>query len=262
MTDSTPRPRDDAAQAAGRRVEMLASRALSMLARRKSRPRLKLSETFVTRLHGLSIDPNMGRSSRLLDVMREAQIGDDAIVDEYVPEVARRLGVDWVENRLSFAEVTMGAARLQAIVRDLHPAGDSGAGERVAIAVYAAPGENHTLGATVAAHQLRRLGVSVRLTLDGEDPMQPGNFDAVFVSVATTAALVQLAPFVENLRQTFGAPVVVGGPAVERAGDAKGVTRADHATTDCKEALRLCGLETPSPDPLADHRPPSGSARE
>ena len=244
MMDSVPQHRNDAPLSGGP-VEMLAGRALMLLARRRTAPRPRLSETFVTRLRETALDPDPGRRGRLVDVMREAHIADDTIVDHYIPEVARRLGVDWVENRLSFAEVTVGSARLQSIVRDLlaDPAPDFGGGPSVAVLV--APDETHTLGAAVIASQLRRQGAAVTLTLDGADPVADGSYDAVFVSVATSAALVTLPDFVKKLRVIYGgAPIVVGGAAIGRKGNAKDASGADHVATDISEAIRLCGLRT------------------
>ena len=44
------------------------------------------------------------------------------IAEDYVPLAARKLGEAWVDDTLSFSQVTIGAARLQEIVRVARPA--------------------------------------------------------------------------------------------------------------------------------------------
>lgn len=245
MMDPGPKPDEALRRTAGGPVEQLAGRALALLAKRRTVPRTKLSETFVTRFQEAVLAHDPGRRSRLIAVMREAHIADDAIVDHYVPEVARRIGVDWVENRLSFAEVTVASARLQAVVRELLTALDPGGPDDPAIAVFVPPGDTHTLGATVVASQLRRRGASVRLMLDPDDALPDGPYDAVFVSVAASVALANLPDFVKKLRAAYGGtPIVVGGAVLDRTADTKGRTGADFETSDCAEALALCGLRT------------------
>ena len=249
MEDGRPENRPDGVQSTARPVESLANRALSVLAARRGGRLSKPSETFLLRLRDAVLDEDHDRRLRILDLMRETQISDDAIHDHYIPEVARRIGADWVADRLSFAEVTIGAARLQSLLRELSPEDPGADSDAPGIAVMTPPGEDHTLGASVLAGQLRRAGADVRV-LAGETSAQllaglgGGRFDAVFISVATGQALANLHKFVNAVRSVAGpdTSIVIGGPAVEREQNARKRTGADFASSDATDALKLCGL--------------------
>ena len=51
--------------------------------------------------------------------MVAAGVSTADVAEDYVAQAARRLGEAWVDDTLSFSEVTIGAARLQEIVRSL-----------------------------------------------------------------------------------------------------------------------------------------------
>ena len=73
-----------------------------------------------------------------------------------------------MDDTLSFSQVTIGAARLQEIVRSLGHTDVSGSvtvplGHRILLVIP--PEEDHTLGAFVAANQFRRYGLWVHLAI-------------------------------------------------------------------------------------------------
>ena len=195
-------------------------------------------------------DPSLLRGA-LLD-LTHAGIPPEEVIDFYVPEAARRLGEQWCEDGLSFADVTIGVARLQRIVRDLSidPRNHVHAGRGTkSILVAVAEGEYHTLGAMILTEQFRRIGASVRL-LFGDDArdtqriVATGDFDAIFVSLAVPDRLGPVRELIDQVRQVLPkpTPIVVGGAIGNSGLDVKKLTGADYATTDPKEALRLCGL--------------------
>lgn len=179
------------------------------------------------------------------------------IADHYIPALARDMGELWCSDQLSFAEVTIGVARLQSILRDLGPdwAGDRFAQSGAAtILLVVAEGEFHTLGAMVMAGQLRRKGFSVSLSLglhtaDIEKKFRQTSFDAVFVSASRGEKLEKLRKIVEALRNALACvtPIVIGGTLLEIETDIAVLTGADVVTNDPDEALKLCGL-TISPE--------------
>ncbi len=187
--------------------------------------------------------------------MRAAGIPWEDFADLYIPEAARRLGALWCEDELGFADVTIGTARLQAMLRDTLPDPEA---RNVASAF--APGvlvavrrdDYHTLGAMVAAARLRRAGVSVRLSLGQPDAeivrlLARGAHDALFLSASCSRTLDSLRDLIEKVRTGAGrsVPVVVGGTILLSDGDVRARTGADFALTDPLEALRLCGLRVP-----------------
>lgn len=256
MTDVT----DRAARirgGAGAPVETLASRALDLLASKRLTAASLLSEHFLESLRASvrSID-GAGRKA-VVQEMLDARIRREDIFDFYIPEVARRLGADWCEDRVSFADVTIGVARLQGLLKEIGADWFQGAGleaDAPGLLVVVLADEFHTLGSMVLCGQLARCGISVKLALGQEEPdllrtVAAGQFDAIFLSAAQGERLARLKKLVEKIRgaSVRPTPVVIGGSVVTRVSDIETKTGADHATTDAREALRACGLRISVP---------------
>ncbi|SFO95166.1 cobalamin B12-binding domain-containing protein [Tranquillimonas alkanivorans] len=243
-------------EAPNRPVQSLASRALSVLAGRRActvAPLVHLLD--MLEAGALSREP--GAPGRALDRLRRAHVPLQDVAERYVPEVARRMGAKWCDDRMSFAEVSIGAARLQSLLRDIDRTltETEGHRDRPVAGVLVVADAHHTLGAMVLTGQLRRRGVSVRLSL-GQAPAEVAalartiRFDAVMVSASHTESLVFLNDMIDKIRKAMPSPVpvVVGGCAVSDSSGAKTTTGADHICNDPDQALRLCGLTGPTTD--------------
>jgi methylmalonyl-CoA mutase cobalamin-binding subunit len=216
--------------------------------------RSDLSEPLVSALLGAMLTDVDDRCDAVVEFMGRAQVGIDDIVSLYVPEVARRLGQDWHDNRRSFADVTIGTARLQSLLRELVGRADDGLWRDLdcpAVALIVLENEFHTLGAVVLSQQLRRLGVSVQLMLGQSEAemvqcIAQDRFDAILVSVARTECLASLNKLVEKLRRAalHPTPFVVGGAVVGDESEIRNLTGADHVAADASEALIKCGLKS------------------
>ena len=186
----------------------------------------------------------------------DAGIARDDIADLYIPELAREMGIDWCEDSLSFALVTIGVSRLQAMLRTLGPewVGDQSSNPAApAIMLIVGQDVHHTLGAMVLSGQLRRRGLSVRLMLgtpmsEIADRLAMSSYDAVFISSSTGETLESLRKIVNVIRGASKnpLPVVIGGTILETQTlyDVAALTNADYATNIPSEALELCGLTT------------------
>lgn len=236
----------DAESAAG--VNALARKALSVLAARRSSGRA-ISEDYLTKMREAVASPNPASRWQLIDAMEDAGVSRAEICDVYIPELARRMGEDWCADKMSFADVSIGAARLQAMLREIVPAPDDladGPGSNVVVLVLAS--EQHTLGAMVLTGQLRRIGVSVRLVMgrptpDIIDMVRGGDFDGILVSAAKTEDLNDTSTIIQALRavKSEDTPMIIGGPLLEVGEEeAKRLTGAEHATNDLMTALALC----------------------
>ena len=185
------------------------------------------------------------------------RLGDEEIVDCYIPAIACQLGSDWAENRRSFSEVTIGTARLIAAVRDLSRrwTADSVADWNAPAIVMVVPEtEQHRLGAMIAATRFRRLGVSVQMLLGRSDEeivaaVRNGAFDMISFSLATLERVEQTRRLIHMLRHIVSSvpPIVVGGAIGVRSEDLKMQLGADHVVSDPEEALRRCGVSVPKP---------------
>ena len=239
---------------AHREVFALAARALSVVAARKKARRLS-HDDWIDELCQAFIHPAEEPRHAAVSMLIANGVSSETIIDEYIPLTARRLGEGWVNDTLSFAQVSIGGARLQETVRALRrrsggvaatvPLGRA-AGRKILMAIPCR--EDHTLGAFVAASQFRRQGFSVHMAIGQEaeeigETAMASDFDLIGISGAGRRALAPIVKIVERIRQSCSPlpPIVVGGTVCNLELDVCAWTGADFATTSPKRALALCG---------------------
>ncbi|MFN3824400.1 MAG: B12-binding domain-containing protein [Pseudorhodobacter sp.] len=235
-------------------LKTIASWAMGQIAARRSRDDLPMRADLMRALVQASISPSTQAMTALASDLFRQKISAEDFADRYITAAAEEMGRAWAEDRMSFAEVTMGMARLQSLLRDLGnmwsadlSVGAGGAARSVLIVMPAF--EQHSLGALLLMGQLRRRGVSVALALgvpasDICRRVRASRFDAVLISVACVDRLADLAEFVTAARAGGCAlpPVVVGGGILNHPADVKAETGADAALKDVEQVLRFCSL--------------------
>ncbi len=181
-------------------------------------------------------------------------VGSEEIQQRYVPDVARYLGELWANDMASFVDVTVGTARLQELFRD---------NDDAAMARWARPGiplgrsvlmviprfEQHSLGAFVAADDMRRHGLWVQMAIY-LDPTElvalinESRFSMLGITLGAPENVERTAELVAFMRENSHAlpPIVIGGHAVEKVKDAASRCGADHAVRSVSEAIELCDL--------------------
>ena len=118
----------------------------------------------------------------LRDLVRQ-KVPAATVADLYIPALARRLGDDWLDDRVSFMEVTLASSRMQGMLRAIGAAWTADLADPAqqgALLLIVVRNEQHTLGAMVLLGQLRRMGVSVRLSVGPE----PSELRGVLTGVA------------------------------------------------------------------------------
>jgi len=210
----------------------------------------------VARLRKAALSCSKSSCLAICDRIVAQGVSHDEIVDRYIPAVARTLGEDWADDRITFASTSVGAAMLQWLLgaleyadlpSDLPPDGPG-------VLVLVPAGEHHTLGAVLLAQQLRRRGVWVRLSLQARAenlavPFRQGQPDATMISASPWTSVHALRALVAAARKatTSGAPVLLGGTIADAAlPDLTGRSGADHVATGVDEAVRLCSWDKPS----------------
>jgi methanogenic corrinoid protein MtbC1 len=136
---------------------------------------------------------------------------------------ARALGTLWEEDHCDFTDVTVGVGRLQQLLRELSPSFTAeidhlDIGRRILL--LPAPGEQHTLGASMVAEFFRRAGWDVvggvgGSGLDPKQALQNEWFDILGLSAGSQARVDWLRDCVAHARQVSlnrGLGVLVGGP--------------------------------------------------
>ncbi|MEO1238462.1 MAG: hypothetical protein AAFW64_02160 [Pseudomonadota bacterium] len=234
----------------GSAVASLASQALSVLASRRLATDARFAETMVQRLEHAVLDRNPDRRMSVLAELRAAGISDVQIAEELIPLVAARLGDAWCEDNMSFVDVTIGSARLQAMVRDLGAPDPDPLDRKVgSVAVIVPQDETHTLGALVLTNRLRRQNILVRLFVgtretDVLDVLARSRYDAVLMSVSHSEKLAQVERYLTRIRQVLPVqtPIIVGGSVVDRGILVEKHLTADYITSDVEAVLYKCGL--------------------
>lgn len=194
----------------------------------------------------------------LYNEMKRRGISAEEIIDIYFPAAISRIGTDWHEGDLDILQATLRMSRLQALLRELGRAwvSDSVGGPGGPRVLLALPGgEQHTLGAMVAANQMRRIGVSVCVCLVPnpsllEQKLLNNRFDAVFVSASNRSCLASCVELVKKIRRLplGDLPIVLGGGILKELQDDMDLkTLANHvgvdlATSDVTKALAVCGF--------------------
>lgn len=217
-----------------------------------------LDQDVLRKLKDAALDPMQEASkSAVAELLNEGVRGED-IADFYIPAVARDMGEKWCSDQMSFASVTIGASRLQGMLRELGPnwSGDKVLDPSAPTVLVAVPREvYHTLGALVLSGQLRRKGISVKLSLgeraDGiAQRLRQTRYSAVFISASQSESLERLRRIIDVIKTTVeGSPaVVIGGGILETqtTENVRALTGADFATSKTEEALRLCGIKAPT----------------
>lgn len=214
----------------------------------------KLLECYLNEMFEAVLSTDAGTLTDVVKVMRCAQIGTATIAERYVPSVARRLGEAWVADTLDFGHVTIGSARLQGLLwkleKDWAASGSHSANSPAAFLVGVPKGNQHTLGATILAGQLRRHGKSVNLDLE----LTPDRVIAHVLNQQLSGVLLSVAAgdslaFIEELVDTSHhhsriTPVIIGGSILNFEDTISARTSADLVTSCIDEVLGFCDNRT------------------
>lgn len=179
------------------------------------------------------------------------RISPTDIIDHCIPQVARMLGEDWVNDRLSFARVSVASVRLYALCKSSGQEWDNlrMGGDCRTLLLATIDREDHIIGPAVLADQLRRRGHSVRLQSNATGAslaqlVARDNFDGVLISVATRDGLETAAKAIRELRLSGSDTVIaLGGAVLNEDGIDKSKTGADVTTNDIDEALDAMSLD-------------------
>lgn len=231
----------------------LALQVVERLAARRTGGVEKLRSEVLERMLDTARAPAPGSVGRMVADFRRAKISSEQVVDHYIPATARALGKGWEDDTLSFAEVTIGVVWLQEMLHELQAewtADEVNPESTSAVLVILPPGEQHTLGAMVAAAEIRRKGVSVCIRIapglsDLSILLDHRRFDAVMVSIGSADRIEVCTKMVKTLKQiTKGAiNVAVGGAIFDSSKEALDAIGADLVTNDVAKVILEFGLD-------------------
>ncbi len=148
-------------------IRRLAEEVIQRLAARAPDPEPDSSELSEEKLNSLCTALIGEDDKTCLEMVRALQkehaLHSGAYFD-HLAAAARRLGEWWVDDKASFADVTIGAGRIYAILRALRPVLVEYSTVHIRRAVFATvPGEEHFLGVTMASDLFRSRGWDITL---------------------------------------------------------------------------------------------------
>jgi methanogenic corrinoid protein MtbC1 len=162
-------------------------------------------------------------ATRLIARLRAEGMDRDTVLVDLITPAARYLGLQWEDDRLDFAAVTVGLVLMHEAI---HPMGyeyrdgpqQAGAVHRVMLA--SAPGSQHVLGLAIVSEFFRKAGWQVVVEVSSTSEalcraVRNEWFDVVGLSVALDSQLPALTRLVRNLKAASRnplTPVLLGGP--------------------------------------------------
>ncbi|MBY5935459.1 cobalamin B12-binding domain-containing protein [Tateyamaria omphalii] len=183
----------------------------------------------------------------VLDEMRAYRLTNDALIDIYIPRTAEHLGELWMTSDLDFAAVTIGALRLQALLGEAAQSLSRNHADMTNVLnalVIVPESEQHFLGASVVAAQLRRLGCDVSVSINESqqqvvDRVGYDRPDMVLFSCARAVGLETIRGTVKKIRHNGDpTPVLALGGAFSGFTDGiKKQTGVDLVTNTAKDVV-------------------------
>lgn len=227
----------------------LAESAVSLLSRRQTMSTTGIRQFVLDHMIRAVCSPRGFDAGEMMDELRGHRLSVDAVIDLYVPTVARVLGEMWKRDEIDFATVTVGTLRLQSLLSAasfesldfIRPVDDA-----LSMLLVVPQGEDHSLGAFVLAAQLRRLGARVDLSFCESRSDLLSRFlcdppDIVLFSASCRATLASISRNVLDFSQVSAdlPPIVVGGCLSDSDDVAKDISGADLISRDAGEVIAL-----------------------
>jgi hypothetical protein len=178
-----------------------------------------ISEEEIERFAELSTGQDMaGLLGRLEGLLREGLPIQNVLLDVIAP-AAHLLGEQWLDDELSFSDVTVGLGMLQRLVAVIGQKVEAPVTKDGLVVLTAAPGEQHTLSIHVLAELLRSQGWAVHVEPMADEMallelLGRRSVCAVGFTVSNDALVRRLGPLLERIHALQpSAQVMLGGAA-------------------------------------------------
>ena len=190
-------------------------------------------------------------AAEYISKLRSSGVSLQTIYLDLLAPTARRLGVLWETDQMSFTMVTIAVARMHQVLLQFSPCFRATDSEDVdghnSAVIVPVPGEQHTFGLFMAVEFFRRGGWNVWSgTPDGPqsliDLVRNNHFDMIGFSVSSDRHLDQLAGYIRNIRaQSRNAKikVLLGGRIFAEQAQLHEEYGADAAAVDGEQGVRI-----------------------
>ncbi|MAT24485.1 MAG: hypothetical protein CMN29_05845 [Sandaracinus sp.] len=150
----------------------------------------------------LAVAQDMGEALGVVEAMCRDGLSLPDLLLGLVAPTARRLGEDWLEDRCSFSDVTVGLGTLQRIVAVLGQKSETPVSRAGMVVLAAAPGEQHVLSLHVLAEFARQAGWAVHV--------DPGMDEGELVDLVASEHVTAVGVTVSNRGLASGAQALLG----------------------------------------------------
>lgn len=203
-------------------------------------------EAAITELAQALVSKNEFAGEDFIRAVRAEGTTIEDVYLKYLAAAAKMLGDWWIVDRVSFAEVTIGASRIYGIMRGLRRNNGRFVTERQKTAVFASvPDETHTLGVAMAADLFRDDGwdVSLRIGLSHDallDEIERLDCRLIGLSVSGEHSLRSLSKLVIALHIRLPAtPILVAGQSIEEVSPLIDLMGVDGVVSTIEDARTL-----------------------
>lgn len=199
-----------------------------------------LDDEEINRITQLLLSTEDGAFELAITVLKTHGVSINYIVLDLIPTIARRLGKQWEDDTLSFAEVSIGVNRLERVIHkldylfqvtQLEKRGDH------SILISVLPESQHSLGTLILSNYFIHSGWRVyrpeNTSLKSiSRELESNKHDAIAISISCDEQLERLPNTISVLREKSKNPkiiVLIGGPLYNKA-----PAKFDHIQADIK----------------------------
>jgi len=182
--------------------------------------RLPPTEAEVVEFAQLAVAEDLASTLSFVEKVCADGLSLEVVLLELIAPAARVLGEQWLDDRRSFTEVTVGLGTLQQLVHVLGPSFAPGVQHRGFIVLLAPQAEQHTLGIYLLGEFLRRAGWGVQVAPSMSDSdllelVRSEHVEMVGISVSNTELLPHVGKLIAAVKKASHNPevaVLLGGP--------------------------------------------------
>ena len=133
--------------------------------------RLPPTEEEIAELARLAVAQRIEDAVMMVGRLSQQGLSFESLMLGLLAPAARALGDGWLEDELTFAEVTVGLGTLHHVLAALRPSPRLVSVDAPVVVLALASGEQHNLGLTIFAEFLKRVGLSVLFTHDHSETL-------------------------------------------------------------------------------------------
>jgi methanogenic corrinoid protein MtbC1 len=187
-----------------------------------------LDDKEIDRITKLLLSTEEGAFELAITVLKTHGVSINYIVLDLIPTIARRLGKQWEDDTLSFAEVSIGTNKLERVIHKLDYLFQVTQLEKRgnhSILITTFPESQHSLGTLILSNYFIHSGWRVYRPENNSlksisKELETNSRDAIAISISCDEQLQQLPNIISTLREKSQNPkimVLIGGPLYNKA---------------------------------------------